>query len=158
MRPFERWFLWSSSAATGLTGVVYMWMKYFMEPSEPWAVINHPLQPWVLKAHILVAPLMVFAVGLVTASHIWRHYKLGVRQGRISGLTAALSFAPVVLTGYLIQAVTHQGWLTALAWSHIGFGVLYLLALVFHSTLFGRARLEVGRRRGQPLESRGVLR
>jgi hypothetical protein len=36
------------------------------------------------------------------------------------------------MTGYLIQVVTHVGWLEALAWAHLGTGVAYLVALFAH--------------------------
>lgn len=141
MKPFPRWLLWGSSLLTGLTGLVYMYMKYLLEPLDEWAVINHPLQPLVLKAHIVVAPIMVFAVGLIAADHIWRHFRQGARAGRRSGLLAMGVFVPMVLTGYLIQAVTHAGWLQALAWTHVGMGVLYLLGLGLHHRVFrGRRR------------------
>lgn len=136
MKPFEKWSLWVTTALTGGTGLAYWYVRYFMEPTEPWSVINHPIQPWLLKAHIVVAPLLVFAVGLVTVGHIWRHFRTGVQWGRKSGLTAMLALAPMVFTGYAIQVITHQGWVTAMAWSHIGFGVLYLLGFVLHARVF----------------------
>lgn len=136
MKPFEKWSLWITTSLTGGTGLAYWYVKYFMEPSQPWSVINHPLQPWLLKAHIVVAPLLVFAVGMVTLGHIWRHFLSGIRWGRRSGLTALLSLAPMVLTGYAIQVITHEGWLRAMAWSHIAFGLLYLLGFVLHARVF----------------------
>lgn len=138
MNAFQRRLIWSSSLLTGITGLVYWWMEQALEPSQPWAVINHPLQPWVLKAHILVAPVMVFAVGLVAVDHIWRHFRQKVKPGRRSGLLAMAVFAPLVVSGYLIQAVTHQGWLTAIVWAHVVTGLLYLAALVGHHRLFRR--------------------
>lgn len=139
MSPFQRRLVWSSSLLTGFTGVVYWWMKNMMEPVDPWAAINHPLQPWVLKAHILVAPVMVFAVGLIAGEHIWRHYRERVKAGRRSGLAAMWVFVPMVLSGYLIQAVTHAGWLQALVWTHLGTGVIYLFGLGAHHRAFRQA-------------------
>lgn len=136
MKPFERWSLWVTTLLTGGTGLAYWWVKYFMEPTQPWAVINHPIQPWLLKTHIVVAPLLVFAVGMVALGHIWRHFRARVRWGRKTGLTAMLSLAPMVLTGYAIQVLTHEGWLRAMAWSHIGFGVVFLLGFVLHARVF----------------------
>lgn len=86
--------------------MVYWWMKNRMEPLDAWAAINHPLQPWMLKAHILVAPLMVFA--------------------------------PLIVSGYVIQVVTDVGWLEALAWAHLGTGVVYLAGLAAHHRVFRR--------------------
>ncbi len=132
MSPFERWSVWLTTAGTLVTGVVYWWMKDLMPSTDPWAVINHPLQPWVLKAHILIAPFMVFSVGLITSRHIWRHYSLGVGKGRRSGLLAALSFVVLVLSGYVLQVITAETLLRALAWIHLGLGILYSGAVAAH--------------------------
>jgi hypothetical protein len=145
MRPFPRWLLWTSSLLTGATGLVYMYMKYMLEPMDTWAVINHPWQPAVLKLHIVVAPVMVFAVGLIWMDHVWRHFRQGVRAGRRSGVVAMAVLAPMVFTGYLIQAVTHVGWLQALAWTHIATGTIYLLGLAAHARVFRGLRGARGR-------------
>lgn len=133
MSRFQRWILVGSSVLTGLSGVVYWWMKYRMEPLDEWAAINHPLQPWVLKAHILVAPVMVFALGVVASGHIWRHIRSQGVSRRPTGLTLVIVTLPMVFSGYLIQAVTHGGWLAVLAWIHLVTGTVYLLGLQLHS-------------------------
>lgn len=140
MSPFRKWLLWGSSAATALTGVVYWWMEHMMEPVSEWAVINHPLQPWALKAHILVAPLMVLAIGTIALDHIWKHYRARIRRARASGLFTMWLIVPMILSGYLIQTVTHVGWLTALVWVHVGTGVLYSLGLLAHTWALRRRR------------------
>ncbi|MDP9348192.1 MAG: hypothetical protein M3P24_03475, partial [Gemmatimonadota bacterium] len=142
MTRFEKWSVWSTSAATTATGVGFFWAKYLVESSDPWAVVNHPLQPWFLKAHILVAPLMVFAVGMITVRHIWVHFRSGAPHGRRTGIVTALALGPMVLTGYLIQAVTHAGWLRAMAISHIVFGTLFALGLSIHQPLVSRMKRE----------------
>lgn len=139
MNAFQRRLVWSSSLLTGATGIVYWWMKHMLQPVDPWAAINHPLQPWVLKAHILVAPVMVFAVGLITAEHIWKHWRQGVRAGRRSGLAAMWVFLPMVASGYLIQAVTHVGWLRAMVWLHLAAGGIYLVGLAAHHRVVRQA-------------------
>lgn len=138
MTRFEKWSVLSTSLLTALTGIVYIWMKYFMEPTDPWAVVNHPLQPLVLKAHILVAPLLVFAAGMIAVRHIWRNFRAGVRFARRSGLTTAITLMPMIVTGYLIQAITHEGWLFAVAMAHIAAGLLYALGLAVHAWVGGR--------------------
>ncbi|MFO7894308.1 MAG: hypothetical protein R6U63_11280 [Longimicrobiales bacterium] len=132
MTPFERRSVWLTTAGTLITGLVYWWMKEMMTPPEPWAVVNHPLQPWVLKAHILIAPLQVFAVGLITSRHVWRHFRMGVKKGRKSGLIAAGTFVALVLTGYALQVVTAELLIRALAWSHLGLGVVYSVGVAAH--------------------------
>jgi hypothetical protein len=149
---FERWSVWVTSVATFATGMVYLWMKYLLVSADPFAVVNHPWQPMVLKLHILVAPLLVFAIGLVALRHVWRHVQSGLREGRRTGLVTLVALAPMIFTGYLIQAVTHEGLLRAMALSHIGLGILYGVALLLHQFAAGgkRARiLRASARRGR---------
>lgn len=140
MTRFERWAVWTTSLATAVTGVVYLWMKYALTPANEWDVVNHPLQPLVLKLHILVAPLLVFAVGLVTMRHVWRHFVSKTALGRRSGVTTAAVLAPMVFTGYLIQAITHEGWLRAMVWGHVATGAIYVVGLALHQAMVRRRR------------------
>lgn len=132
MTGFERWSVWLTTAGTLVTGVVYWWMKDLMPPPDPFAVVNHPLQPWMLNAHILIAPLQVFAVGLITSRHIWRHYRMGVKKGRRSGILAAGTFIVLALTGYGLQVVSADLVLRVLAWSHLILGVVYSIGVAAH--------------------------
>lgn len=120
----------------GATGLAYWWMKHRMEPVTEWAAINHPLQPWILKAHIIAAPVLVFAVGLIASDHILKHARKPKLPGRKSGHTALWFLIPMTISGYLIQTVTHQGWLRLLAWLHLGTGTVYLLGLAAHQWVF----------------------
>lgn len=132
MKPFAKWMVWATSVGTVLTGLVYWWMDHMMEPVDEWAVINHPLQPWVLKAHILVAPALVFAVGLIAMDHIWKHFRNSVRMGRRTGVTTMMVVGPMIVSGYLIQAVTQAAWLEALGWIHVGTGVVFGVGIGLH--------------------------
>lgn len=143
MKPFQKWLVWTSSLLTALTGLVYFWMEHALQPIDPWAVVNHPWQPLVLKAHILVAPVLVFAVGLIAGEHVWRHFRQRVRAGRRSGLLAMAVFVPMVVSGYLIQAITHTVWLEVVVWTHVAAGVFYAVGLALHHRVFRN-----GRRRG----------
>ena len=138
MTRFERWSVWSTSTATAVTGFVYLWMKYLMTPVDPWSVINHPLQPWVLKAHILVAPLLVFSVGMVALKHIWRHLRNARPTARRTGITTALVLGPMVISGYLIQSVTGESVLRVIALVHIVTGSVYALGLLAHQLVVRR--------------------
>ena len=102
-----------------------------------------------LKLHILAAPVLVFAFGLIAIDHVWKHFKCRVPAGRRSGLTAMWIFAPMAVSGYLIQAVTSPGALAALGWGHLVAGVVYLAGLLLHQRVFrgkGAARPPRGTR------------
>jgi hypothetical protein len=128
----ERWLLWISGAAATVTGLVYLWMKYLLTGSDPYSVVHHPLQPLVLKLHILVAPVLVFALGVFTVRHIWPQVVGDHPVARRSGLTTALVAGPMTLTGYLIQVLTDERWLRVVAWVHIAAGVVFAAGVVVH--------------------------
>jgi hypothetical protein len=132
MSPFERWLLWGSTALVGLSGFAFLWLKYFVVPEDPYAVVNHPWQPFFLKLHILSAPLLVFAVGVVFLRHIWRQFRSGRPGGRRTGLTVVLVMLPMVATGYLLQTVASRDALRWLAWAHIATSTAYVLAIGGH--------------------------
>jgi len=132
MSRFERWLLLGSTALVTATGIAYLWMRYAMTPPDEFAVINHPLQPLALAAHILLAPLLVFALGGLTVHHAWTHYRNGVRDGRRSGVALALLGPAMILTGYLIQTVTHEAGHQVVVWGHVVTGVLFAGLLLQH--------------------------
>lgn len=154
LTPFERWAVWSTSVATFVTGVIYVWLKYLLVNDDPFAVVNHPLQPVVLKAHILVAPFLVFSIGLVAMRHVWRHLQSGRKEGRRSGLVTVVALAPMVLSGYLIQAVTEAGWLRAIAISHIAVGIIYGAGLLVHQFTAGGRKARAVRSQDRRIRKR----
>ena len=105
MTRWEKWTLHVLTMVVTATGIGFFVMKYLMESQDPFAVINHPLQPWLLSLHILTAAPFVLVGGIVFRSHVAG--KLGRRGGpnRRSGWLAFLSFPVMVLSGYLLQVV-----------------------------------------------------
>jgi hypothetical protein len=148
---FHRWFLYGTAAVAASSGAAYFWMKRFLQPVDEWAVINHPLEPWALKLHVLSAPLMLFAVGLITTNHIWRNLTSSLPTGRQSGLAATLTFVPLVFTGYLIQVVTSPTAADVLGWSHLVLGAVCAWALAVHRTVLRPKRLKRRRRGALPV-------
>ena len=144
MSRFERWGVWVTSAITALTGIGLLWTKYFVQTSDPWAVVNSPLQPWLLRSHLVAAPLLVFAIGLITTRHIWRHFRTAVRMGRRTGVTTGLVVFPMILSGYLIQVITGRAWLTAMVVAHIAAGLVYTAGIALHQVAIGSRRANAG--------------
>lgn len=140
MNRFERWSIWISAVLVTVTGAGLLWAKYFVANDDPWSVINHPLQPWFLKTHILTAPLLIAALGQIAVRHVWRHFRSALSGGRRSGSMTAVVSVPLILTGYLIQVVTDETWLGPLAITHIALGGVFALGILIHSLVVGRQR------------------
>jgi hypothetical protein len=142
----EKGLLWSSTLMVGITGLVYAWMKYLLPPVDPYSTMHHPLQPLVLKIHLVAAPFLVFAVGLVFMQHIWGQFRAGLKRGRRSGVGTLLTLVPMVLSGYLIQVVTAESWLFWLAMAHLVTGSLFLLGFTSHQVAMWTRQARARRR------------
>jgi len=118
-------------ALTAATGAVFAWMKYGMTSSDPFAVVNHPLQPAMLSAHVVVAPLLVFAFGWIFSDHILPKYRLD-RRKRPSGLWSMSAIVPMTLSGYLLQISTSDALRRAMAIAHWVASGLFVLAYLVH--------------------------
>jgi hypothetical protein len=138
LNSFEKWSIWVTSALVFITGSIYLVMKYWLPAPDAFSVIHHPLQPLFLKLHILTAPLLVFAFGSIALRHVWRHYSIGTREGRVSGVATAILLIPMVLTGYLIQAITGESALRAIALTHMVTGVGYGVVILGHQIMVHR--------------------
>lgn len=129
-----------ANALVVATGVVYAAMKYLMRPSDEWAVVNHPWQPHVQHLHVLVVPLLVFAVGLLWSRHVIRKLRNG-GDGRSTGLGLVVAFVPMAASGYLLQVTIQPEWRTIWIAVHVVASVLWITAFGAHQlrSLAGRA-------------------
>lgn len=90
---------------------------------------------------MLVAPLLVFAVGLIWRAHVARHLQEGRRHRRRSGLLMYGLFVPMVLSGYALQVSVDERWRLGWVWIHGTTGSLWLLGFVAHRFFAGRGTL-----------------
>jgi len=133
MTRIERWLLDLSIGLSALTGSVYYVMKEWMRPRDPFSVLGHPWQPHVLSAHVLVGPLVIFALGLIAREHIVDRIVSGRPQtGRRTGLLITSLALPMVLSGYLLQVVTSPGPRRFVSLLHLVSGLLFALLFVSH--------------------------
>ncbi len=116
----------------GLSGVAYGVMKYFMAGTDPDSRAGHPWQQPVLKVHVLTAPFLIFALGLVFSSHALKRLQGGEDPGRTSGAGLLALASPLVLTGPLIQILTGDAARQWTGWVHAALGAVYLLVYAAH--------------------------
>jgi hypothetical protein len=132
MRRADAWTSYAATLLVGGTGLVYAWMRYLMHPADPFAVVNHPLQPLVQHLHILTAPLLVFAAGLMWQQHAWPYWRRGVERHRRSGGALLFTLVPMVVSGYLIQTAVDGGWRRIWGIVHLAASALWLLGFLAH--------------------------
>lgn len=139
MSRLEAWLLHAANLLVVGTGVAYALVRYLMKPDDPFSSA-HPWQAPAQHAHVVVAPLLVFGLGLIFRSHVWAGVQLDVRARRRSGLALLAGAAPMIVSGYLLQVAVEPSWRTAWIWVHLSTGALWLVATAVHQ-LTPRARL-----------------
>ena len=132
MSRFEALFVHLATVLVGGTGLIYAWMRYFAEPQDPWSPIRHPWQPTLQHLHVLLAPLLVFALGFLWRQHVWPGLSLGMRERRRSGLALTAVAVPMAASGYLLQTATDETWRKVWIAIHLATSLLWLLAYAAH--------------------------
>ena len=140
---FEKILLFLATLLTGGTGALYAWTRYLVRPTDPYSVVNHPWQPLFQHAHVLAAPLLVFALAMIARQHMLGGYRdLRARRGRRMGILSSLLIAPMAVSGYLVQVLTDSGPRTLAGWFHLGSGLLFLFATATHFVLGHNGRAD----------------
>jgi hypothetical protein len=132
MKRWEAWWNHAALVAVSLTGVLYGVFKYWVPGPDPDSRAGHPLQPLWLKAHVLIAPFAIFGVGLLVRRHALLRLRAGEPNGRRTGAAMLWIFAPLALTGYLIQVLVEPRAMHAAGYAHATLGLLFLLGYAIH--------------------------
>lgn len=121
-----------SIALTTITGVVFAWMKYFLKGTDEFAVVNHPMQPHLLAAHVVVAPLALFILGWTFSNHMLPKFRFGDGKKRMSGVLSMIAIAPMALSAYLLQIATNETLREAMAVAHWITSGVFVIGYVVH--------------------------
>jgi hypothetical protein len=128
----EAWFFHGANALVALTGIAWAITAYLVEPEDPYALVNHPLQPTFQHAHVVVAPLLVFALGLVWQRHAWARTRSGAKARRWSGLGLVALFVPMAMSGYALQVSVEEAWRAGWVAVHLATSGLWVAAALLH--------------------------
>ena len=131
MTRFEAWLVHAAYLLVGGTGLVYAWFRYFAPPADEFSAV-HPWQGAAQHAHVLAAPLLVFALGLVWRSHVWAGFRLGSPGRRRSGLTLLALAAPMIASGYLLQIAVEPDWRRLWIVVHVVASAIWLAGTLAH--------------------------
>src|SRR5262245_59437591 len=135
MTRWQAWYTHLVTIAVGLSGVAYFVMKYAMKTDDPFSVINHPWQPYALDVHVFVAPLLLFAFGMLFDSHIQKQLKMGRSVNRRSGYISIVTFAVMTLSGYALQVSAMAEVSRAALIIHVVSSGIFLVSYVMHQVV-----------------------
>ena len=112
--------------------MVYGWVRYLGTVKGDFGPEPSPWQPFWQHAHVLTAPVLLFALGVAVRGHVQGMLNRGVRRGRRTGLVLLGLAGPLVLGGYLVQVVSGVGVRNALGWTHAAAGALFAALYAVH--------------------------
>jgi hypothetical protein len=140
---WERWTFNTLALAVAATGFAYLWMKYFQQNTDPFAVVNHAWQPAMLGLHVIASPAFILMFGIIFNSHVMRKLRASRLPNRRSGYLSLGTFTAMMASGYLLQIASNERWLQGLVVLHIASGAVFSVAYVAHlviSTTLARRR------------------
>jgi hypothetical protein len=124
-----------SVALTTITGAVFAVMKYFMTTDDEFSVVNHPMQPYLLAAHVVIAPAVLFLLGWTFSNHMMPKYRYGDGSNKKTGVTQMALIVPMALSAYLLQVSTNETMRQAMAIAHWITSGAFVLSYVVHLLL-----------------------
>lgn len=102
-----------------ITGIAWTWMIFFAEDADPYSAVQHPWLPGVRSAHVLAAPALILAVGMIWRTHAWSRIRAGFPQRRATGILLGMAFLPMALSGYCLQIAVDESARAAWSWIHL---------------------------------------
>lgn len=139
MTPWEARTVHLAAIAVGGSGLVYAWMQWCLQPVDEFALVNHPWQPTVQHLHVLLAPTLVFAIGLVWSGHVLQRLRDHRRNRRRTGLVLVGATLPMVLSGGLVQVCSDEGWRRIWGIAHGAASLLWVSTYIAHQVSRRRA-------------------
>jgi hypothetical protein len=133
VNAWHRWSFTTLSAIIAVTGAVYFWMKDLLTPEDPFAVVNHPLQPVIQHLHVLAAPAFLVVFGMVFTAHVvWKLRTRGALWP--SGLLSLVTIVLMAASGYLLEVAIDEAWRGFWSGLHLASGAVFTVACAVHLT------------------------
>lgn len=146
MKRWERWTFNALALGVAVTGFAYLWMKYLVHGTDPFAVVNHPWQSAMLGLHVVVSPAFILVFGIIFNSHVMKKLRATRLPNRRSGYVSLATFALMLASGYLLQVSSHERWLQALVVAHVASGTVFAVVYAVHLVI----SVKLARRRAAP--------
>lgn len=127
----ERWYMHLANGLVGGSGLVYAGFRYLAQSDDPYSNL-HPAVPTTQHLHVVLAPALVFAAGLLWKTHIHPRWHARGSPRRRSGVTLVLALFPMLASGYLLQIATDETWRKIWVAVHLTASVAWLLGYGGH--------------------------
>ena len=113
-----------------LTGCAWLLLDTVFARRGPFGKTPHPLEPPLLLLHALTAILSMYLLGWLSAGHMVRWWRRGLR--RQSGAVLATLFASLAISGFSLFFLVDDAWQHAAASVHDWLGVAVTVFAIQH--------------------------
>lgn len=125
---------WLAQLLVGGTGIALLVLRFSPPPEDAFAAVP-PSFPFWQHAHVLLAPALVFLLGVFWARHVGPSFRAG-RPRRLSGSALLLLAGVMVASGYGLQVSVDETLRQAFRLLHAAAAVAWLATTGVH--LLGR--------------------
>lgn len=122
--------VYAATAATWLSGILWLLFHHFVRREGPFGPEAHPLEHQWLALHGAAAFLIVWALGLIWTSHIRRGW--WGQKNRKNGRAMTILLIVLILSGWGLYYLGNEDWRDQLANLHWILGLLLGLWLPLH--------------------------
>jgi hypothetical protein len=122
--------VYSVLGALWLSGVAWLVLRYFLRPAGELGELPHPLEPWTMRVHGLVAFAALWLLGQLWIVHIvpsWRAHR------RNSGILLSALMSVLLITGWLLYYATGDRVREIASLVHWTIGLALVVPLLLHS-------------------------
>jgi len=131
----EKWLCHLFQYLTIVSGIAYGVVKFLLVPEKQntWSILNHPWQAPLQHIHIWLAPLSVFAIGMLFHQHITPKLRVPTGGlGRRTGRTLCFLAIPMIFSAYFLQTSINPKWKEIWQWMHIATSGGWTLTYLIH--------------------------
>jgi hypothetical protein len=136
LKTFEKYWFLVSFGILFASGLLFLYFRDFATKSDDaFSVVSSPWQTWMLKLHILVAPIFVFWTGWISITHTMNQLKRKTKRGRKTGLINIGLLMIAIMSGYIIQIITHELGLMIASNLHLYISAGCFLLVLIHQVI-----------------------
>ena len=115
-----------------LSGVTYYIFKNFIKAQTEFGPVPSPVTKYLQYSHIIIGPIVIFAVGRLWDMHAKPMNKNG-KQKKVSGKVMFYAFGLLALSGYLTQMSIVDNIHEVVEYTHLGLALIWSLAFFSHA-------------------------
>lgn len=116
--------------ALWLSGAAWLVLRYLLRPASELGELPHPLEPWAMRVHGLVAFAALWLLGQLWIVHLvpsWRAHR------RNSGIVLSALVAVLLVTGWLLYYASGDRAREIASLVHWTIGLALVVPLLLHS-------------------------